>query len=69
MRGAHTEKVSDCELCQYELGKELEQPRDLAAHAGGEHEAFDYKDKNVVVSCSQCRSRQWEWYEAAGVPT
>jgi hypothetical protein len=66
-RGMHTPMLPECEFCKPELQRE-QRARVLAAHAGGEHESFAYKDKSEVTECPECRSRQWEWYEANDPP-
>jgi hypothetical protein len=59
--GSHKVRVLECYLCLVaEQGD-----RTAEAHARGEHEDFDYQDKNAVTDCVACRERQWEWYERA----
>ncbi len=58
-RGKHTVHVPGCEQCQFTLDR----ARAVAAHARGEHESFDFRDKNAVAPCSECRVNQWHWYE------
>jgi hypothetical protein len=58
-RGKHTVHVSGCEECQ----SEMEDARAFAAHKRGGHESFDYRDKNAAAPCSECRLKQWNWYE------
>ncbi len=53
-RGKHIVHVPGCEQCQ----SAMERARALAAHRRGEHESFDYKDKNAVAPCSECRLKQ-----------
>jgi hypothetical protein len=58
-RGIHGELVSGCQYC--DLTSRLAD--ELAAHTRGEHEDFDYRDKNAIAPCAECRVSQWSWYE------
>ena len=58
-RGKHTNLVVECPPCD----AKSELANELAADTRGEHGDFDYRDKNAVAPCSECREKQWGWYE------
>jgi hypothetical protein len=59
IRGEHADLVPGCLDC--DIKSELAAER--AAHTRGEHEGFNYRDKNAIAPCAECRVSQWNWYE------